>query len=82
VTTGAITYGALRTDADFAFVREHHDGTREFGFQYATALSFAGTTFFEQQVWPKMYQGAGGFAVSDRRDKMPRWHAVAPAVKP
>lgn len=77
--TGAVNYGALRTDADFAFVRERRDGSREFGFQYATAVAFAGTKLFEHPVWPGLWQGPGDFAVADRRDKMPRWHQVVPA---
>ncbi len=78
-TTGAVDYGVLKTDADFAFVRERKDGTREFAFQYATALAYAGATYFQQPVWDQMYQGPDNFAVPDRRDKMPRWHEV---VKP
>ncbi len=78
--TGAVSYGALRTDADFAFVRERRDGTREYAFQYATALTFAGKTLFQQPVWDAMFQGPGNFAVPDRRDKMPRWHEVIPAT--
>lgn len=74
VATGTVGYGSLRTDADFAFVRERRDGTREFGFQYATALAWAGTTLYQQPVWDAMFQGPGDFAVPDRRDKMPRWH--------
>ena len=79
VATGTVGYGALRTDADFAFVRERRNGTREFAFQYATALAYAGTTLFKQPVWDAMFQGAGDFAVPDRRDKMPRWHEVVTA---
>jgi len=74
--TGTIDYGTLRTDADFAFVRERRDGAREFGFQYATAVSYAGTPLFEQPVWKGLWQGPGDFAVPDRRDKMPRWHQI------
>ena len=78
--TGTVAYGALRTDADFAYVRERRDGGREFGFQYATAVSHAGTTLFQLPVWDRMWQGPGDFAVPDRRDKMPRWHEVTPAA--
>ena len=74
--TGAIAYGPLRTDADFAFVRERRDGAREFGFQYGIAVAFDGRTLFEQPVWKAMFQGPGDFAVADRRDKMPRWHEI------
>lgn len=80
VATGTVGYGALHTDADFAFVRERSDGAREFGFQYATAVKFGGTTFFQQPVWKAMFQGPGDFAVADRRDKMPRWHETLPAA--
>jgi hypothetical protein len=76
--TGAVSYGVLRTDADFAFVRERHDGSREFGFQYASALTYSGAMLFQQPVWPAMFQGPGDFSVSDRRDKMPRWHETVP----
>ena len=79
VATGTVDYGALRTDADFAYVRERRDGTREFGFQYATALAYAGAPFFKQPVREAMYQGLENFAVADRRDKMPRWHEIIPA---
>lgn len=81
VATGTVAYGALRTDADFAFVRERRDGAREFGFQYATALAYAEATFFKQPVWDGMFQGPGNFAVADRRDKMPRWHETVPPPK-
>jgi hypothetical protein len=80
-TTGAVEYGALTTDADFAFVRDRKDGSREFAFQYATALAYAGATLFQQPVWDGMFQGPEKFSVPDRRDKMPRWHDVAPAAK-
>ena len=76
VATGTVAYGALRTDADFAFLRERRDGTREFGFQFATALAYAGEKLFEQPVHEGMWQGPGDFAVTDRRDKMPRWHQI------
>lgn len=78
VTTGTVAYGELATDADFAFVRERRDGRREFGFQYATALSHAGKTLFSLPPWREMYQGPEGYSVPDRRDKMPRWHEVLP----
>ena len=79
-TTGTVDYGALSTDADFAFVRERTDGSREFGFQYATVLAHAGGKLFHQPVWTGMFQGPGDFAVKDRRDKMPRWHETVPAA--
>lgn len=79
--TGTVGYGALSTDADFAFVRERSDGHVEFGFQYATALTFGDRNLFLQPIWEGMFQGPGDFAVPDRRDKMPRWHeTVAPAA--
>ncbi len=76
VKTGSITYDSLISDADFSFVREHKDGSIEFGFQYASLLRFKGSTLFKQPVWKEMYQGAPGFSVVDRRDKMPIWHEV------
>ena len=81
VATGSVDYGPLHTDADFAFVREKRDGTREFAFQYATALTYADTVFFKQPVWEAMYQGLENFSVADRRDKMPRWHEIMPKPK-
>ena len=80
VATGSVAFGELRTDADFAYVRERKDGSREFGFQYATALTYAGASFFKQPVWDAMYQGLENFAVADRRDKMPRWHEIIPTT--
>jgi hypothetical protein len=80
-TTGTVAYGPLRTDADFAFVRERRDGGREFGLQYGIALEHDGRNLFLQPVWNAMFQGPGDFAVADRRDKMPRWHeTVGPAA--
>ncbi|HTO04538.1 MAG TPA: hypothetical protein VL069_12585, partial [Opitutus sp.] len=80
LATGTVEYGALRTDADFAFVRERRDGHVEFGFQYGTALTYGDRSLFLQPIWHEMFQGPGDFAVTDRRDKMPRWHeTVAPA---
>lgn len=81
-TTGTIAYGALRTDADFAFVRELRDGRREFGFQYGMTLEHEGRNLYLQPVWEGMFQGPGKFTVADRRDKMPRWHEiVAPSLE-
>ena len=80
LATGTIEYGALRTDADFAFVRERGDGNVEFGFQYASALTYGDRSLYLQPIWQEMFQGPGDFAVKDRRDKMPRWHeTIAPA---
>lgn len=78
--TGAVSYGALRTDAEFSFVREHRDGTREFGFLYGITLEHAGRTLFDMPLNHEMYQGPGSFRVPAIKDKMPRWHAVAPAA--
>jgi hypothetical protein len=77
--TGTVAYGPLRTDADFAFVRERRDGRREFGFQYGIGLEYDGRELFLEPVWKEMFQGPGGFAVADRRDKMPRWHETVGA---
>ena len=77
--TGAVSYGALRTDADFAFVRERRDRGHEFGFLYGCALEHAGRTLFNMPLNREMYQGQGDFRVPEIKDKMPRWHAVAPA---
>lgn len=81
-TTGSVDYGALRTDADFAFVRERAGGQLEFGFQYGISVSYADRPLYLQPVWETMFQGPGDFAVADRRDKMPRWHeTVRPAAR-
>jgi len=79
--TGRVTYGALATDADFAFVRSRPDGTREVGLMYGCALEFEGRTLFDMPLnqHPGMfsetlYPGAKEFRVDQIKDKMPRWH--------
>jgi hypothetical protein len=79
-TTGAVDYGALRTDGDFAYVRETKDGSREFGLMYAIGIEYQGKPLFLMPPNSSMYQGPGEFRVADVRDKMPRWHEIAPAT--
>lgn len=78
--TGAVSYGALRTDADFAFVRQHQDGRREVGLMYGSAVEFGGETLFDLPLnGDQMYQGVGTFQVKEIKDKMPRDHFMVPA---
>ena len=79
--TGQVEYGALTTDADFAFVRAKADGTRELGFMYGCVATFTGKTLFDMPLnqHPTMfsetiYPGAKEFRVDQIKDKMPRWH--------
>ncbi|MDB6127782.1 MAG: hypothetical protein JWM35_1678 [Verrucomicrobia bacterium] len=81
--TGRVEYGALATDADFAFVRKKADGSREFGFMYGCVAQFEGKTLFEMPLnqhstmfSETVYPGAKEFRVDQIRDKMPRWHGT------
>ena len=83
--TGRVDYGALSTDADFAFVRKKRDGTKEIGLLYGCSLQFSGETLFDMPLnrHPGMFgeilsPGAGEFRVDQIKDKMPRWHATVP----
>lgn len=86
--TGAVTYGALRTDADFAFVRTHRDGSHELGFQYGSEVRFGGEALFDMPVrrntttfGEAVYPGATEYRLDESKDKMPRWHAVVPPAR-
>ncbi|MDR0352534.1 MAG: hypothetical protein LBI02_03995 [Opitutaceae bacterium] len=74
--TGFVTYGKLRTDSDFSFVREHKDGAREIGFFYGCELHYDGKTLFDMPLNKHMYQGADDFRNPLIKDKMPRWHEI------
>ncbi|MDR2673777.1 MAG: heparinase II/III-family protein [Opitutaceae bacterium] len=74
--TGSVTYGKLRTDSDFAFVREHKDGAREIGFFHGCKLQYDGKTLFDMPLNKHMYQGADDFRNPLIKDKMPRWHEI------
>jgi hypothetical protein len=83
--TGRVAYGALSTDADFAFVRSKPDGSHEVGLMYGCAVQFDGRTLFDMPLnqHPGMfgetvYPGAREFRVDQIKDKMPRWHATVP----
>jgi hypothetical protein len=83
--TGSVNYGALSTDADFAFVRQKPGGTREIGLIYGCTLSYAGQALFDMPLnrHPGMFgeiifPGAKEFRVDAIKDKMPRWHATVP----
>jgi hypothetical protein len=73
---GAVSYGKLRTDSDFSFVRERKGGAREFGFQYGCEVSYDGKTLFAMPLNKHMYQGADDFRNPLIKDKMPRWHEI------
>ncbi|MDR0901874.1 MAG: hypothetical protein LBM92_03790, partial [Opitutaceae bacterium] len=74
--TGSVTYGKLRTDSDFAYVRERKDGAREIGFQYGCEVGYDGATLFDMPLNKHMYQGADDFRNQIIKDKMPRWHEI------
>ncbi|MDR1009741.1 MAG: heparinase II/III-family protein [Opitutaceae bacterium] len=74
--TGQVTYGKLRTDSDFAFVRERKDGAKETGFFYGCELHYDGKTLFDMPLNKHMYQGADDFRNPVIKDKMPRWHQI------
>ncbi len=74
--TGQVDYGKLRTDSDFAFVREYKDGAKETAFQYGCELHYDGRTLFEMPLNKHMYQGADDFRNQMIKDKMPRWHQI------
>ena len=73
--TGAIDYGALQTDADFAFVVDRGQA-REIGLISGSRLSWEGDVLFDMPISEHMYQGPGPYEVPDRKDRMPRWHEV------
>jgi len=76
--TGAVSYGDLRTDADFSFVRQRSDGSKEVGFVYGSALEFAGQTLFDMPLNHDMYQGIDDFRLPEIKDKIPRDHFIVP----
>lgn len=69
---GTLSYGALRTDADFAFVWEKTKQL-DYGFAHASRIDWNNKTLFEMPVNKEIYQGATEFRVLDARDKMPRY---------
>ena len=71
--TGALSYGALKTDADFSFVIDK-GAEYEFGAMYASKLEFAGKILFEMPVTKVIYQGPGEFMVPNARGKLPVYH--------
>jgi len=73
--TGAVEYGSLRTDADFAFVLERDRG-REIGLLSGSRLCWNDEVLFDMPLAEHMYQGPVDYAVPDRKDRMPRWHQV------
>ena len=72
---GALDYGPLRTDADFAFVVDK-GGQLEYGLMYAARLDYEGKTLFEMPVTRVIYQGPISYKVPDARAKMPLYHEV------
>ena len=73
--TGAVRYGSLQTDADFAFVVER-GGQREIGLLSGSRLCWNDDVLFDMPVAEHMYQGPVDYGVPDRKDRMPRWHEV------
>ena len=76
--SGTVAYADLKTDADMAFVREHRDGSTEFGFMAGTHVHWKGRSLFQMPVDTTMYQGADGVSAPEVRDRMPRWWQVVP----
>lgn len=78
--SGAVAYDSLQTDADFAFVVDRGAGAgeqeREIGLISGSKLCWQGETLFDMPLAEHMYQGPVDYDVSDRKDRMPRWHEV------
>jgi hypothetical protein len=72
-STGALSYGPLTTDADFAFVSPGAAGGG-YGFVYGIRIDYSGRTLFEQPVSKQLYQGPWGSPVADSRAKLPLYH--------
>ena len=71
--TGRITYGDLKTDADFAFVVDRGKKA-DIGFINGSQLFYQDNLLFDMPLNHHMYQGAvEGYRVPDIKDKMPRW---------
>lgn len=77
--TGVVDYGALQTDAGFAFVVDRN-GERESGLIRGSRLCWGGEVLFDMPKSQHMYQGPVDYEVSDRKDRMPRWHVVVPGT--
>jgi hypothetical protein len=75
--TGAVDYGWLRTDADFAFVVDRV-GAREIGLISGSRLCWETDVLFDMPRSEHMYQGPVDYQVPERKDRMPRWHEVLP----
>lgn len=73
--TGSVTYGKLKTDADFAFVYDRGDQL-EYGFINGCQSTYDGKVLFDMPVNSHMYQGPVTFRVPDIKDKMPRFHEI------
>ena len=73
--TGAVDYGSLRTDADFAFVVDRAS-EREIGLVSGSQLCWQGDVLFDMPKAEHMYQGPVDYDVPHRKDRMPRWHEV------
>jgi len=71
--TGAVDYGSLQTDADFAFVVDR-DGQREIGLISGSRFCWDKEVLFDMPKAAHMYQGPVDYEVPDRKDRMPRWH--------
>ena len=75
--SGAVDYGALQCDADFAFVVDRAD-QREIGLISGSRLCWNGDVLFDMPKSEHMYQGPVDYEVPQRKDRMPRWHQVLP----
>ena len=73
--TGTVAYGALQTDADFAFVLDRGKA-REIGLISGSRLCWNDQTLFDMPLSQHMYQGPVDYEVPERKDRMPRWHEI------
>ncbi|MCC6367984.1 MAG: hypothetical protein IT165_31045 [Bryobacterales bacterium] len=71
--SGAVSYGPLRTDADFAYVSEGGPSGRHFGLMNATRLEWQGAPLFDMPETDVIYQGPHGNPVKRQKAKMPAW---------
>jgi hypothetical protein len=74
--SGAVDYGGLSTDADFAFVVDRGAGGTEVGLMAGSQLRWNERVLFDMPFSEHMYQGPVDYEVPDRKDRMPRWHEV------
>ena len=73
--TGAVEYGKLKTDADFAFVIDDNKEF-EYGLINGCQVIYDGIKLFDMPFNTQMYQGPIQYKVPDLKDKMPRYHDI------